>query len=219
MLFTSLPLHLYCFSSLHFLPVISHLPHFFIFPPTLFLPLTTFSSLSLSLPPFPSILPHLPNFPLLLFPAIPPPPPPPLKHHTIPSYPNPAHPRSLPPSAFISLSLTLSPLHLTSSQPEHPHPTPFGSHSLPALVYFLFFVSLSLHLFLSCLLSLFLSISFSLSVLHFSSAARSSQARCSSFNHWGYRSTWDTDSVTWGKNVCVSVCVDGHSPYLHQLLL
>ncbi|TDH02660.1 hypothetical protein EPR50_G00155100, partial [Perca flavescens] len=95
-----------------------------------------------------------------------------LKHHTIPSYPNPAHPRFLPPSSFISPSLSLSPLHLTSSQPEQPPillAQPACSRPL----------SLSLHnsYSLRCLLSficfLSLSVSFSLSVLHFSPAGRS----------------------------------------------
>lgn len=90
-----------------------------------------------------SSLPPLSNFPLSLFPAIPPPP---LKHHTIPSYPNPAHPRSLPPSSFISPSLSLSLLHLTSSQPEHPPPL-----RAACLLSSTFSLSLSLSLYLSLL--------------------------------------------------------------------
>lgn len=96
-----------------------------------------------------SFLHHLSNFPFSPFPAIPPPPP---KHHTIPSYPNPAHSLSPSLSLYLSPSLLLpfisppaSPstllhllLFLLSDRSACPHSSTFSSsltsHSLCCLL-------------------------------------------------------------------------------------
>ncbi|MEQ2315122.1 hypothetical protein AMECASPLE_018970 [Ameca splendens] len=99
--------------------------------------------------------------------------------HWNPSYPNPVLSLSFSFSLHLLSYLSLSPLHLTSSKPEHP-----SSSSWIVLVHFV-----SLSLFLPLTLSLHPLVSpphpfyLFLPALHSSSAARSSQARIPSSNH------------------------------------
>lgn len=113
------------------------------------------------------------------------------KHHTTP-HPNPALRHSLPPSSFITPSLSLSPLHLSSSRLEH----------------LLFFVqpacSHSLSLLTLCALSCLLLSSFCLSPCP--PPLSSCQKLAGSSPNWGFRTSRDEDWLS------LEVSVFAHHP-------